>query len=322
MWSIGHTFRATAASRDLDPSDPMLIPLHQAADEHDGPLRRIFASGKSPGTKPVVHSTRTAPARVTAGARFRAALACVRRRVTTRILTAAIAALTVMSTASPGFAQSVPEAVTRETIDRWMVELSNSDRWGAEDERGTLNLITPDATFRAAGLVRNGITVSLSHDYITERAEDATSPFEHEMLANRGNFASDRLGVAFHGFAHTHMDALCHNSHEGWLYNGFARDSVVLPEGCARLGITAAKDGIVTRGILVDVARLRGVEYLEPGTPIHIEDLEAWEAETGIRIGPGDVLLVRAGRWARRAAEGPWATGGLAAGLHASVAPW
>jgi kynurenine formamidase len=83
-----------------------------------------------------------------------------------------------------------------------------------------------------------------------------------------------------------------------------------------------AKQGVVTRGVLVDIARLRGVEYLEPGTAIYVEDLEAWERETGIRIGQGDVLLVRAGRWARRADEGAWATARLGAGLHVSVAPW
>jgi kynurenine formamidase len=97
---------------------------------------------------------------------------------------------------------------------------------------------------------------------------------------------------------------------------------VVQEAGCASLDITAAKQGIVSRGILLDIARLKGVEYLEPGTPIYPEDLEAWLAEAGITVRPGDVLLVRSGRWARRAEAGPWATGRLAAGLHASVAPW
>jgi kynurenine formamidase len=106
------------------------------------------------------------------------------------------------------------------------------------------------------------------------------------------------------------------------MYNGIPRTTVDTIAGCVRLGITTAKQGVVTRGILMDIARLKGVEYLEPGTQIYVEDLEAWEARAGIRVGPGDVLLVRAGRWARRAEEGPWATGRLAAGLHASVAPW
>jgi kynurenine formamidase len=237
----------------------------------------------------------------------------------THILLAVAAAL--FAVAAPAGAQTTPE-LTREIIDQWMVELSNTGRWGADDERGTLNLITPEISARAAALVRSGISVSLSHDYITEEAEDATSPLEHEMLGSQGAFASDRLGVAFHGYAHSHMDALCHNSYQGQMYNGYPRTEVVLEDGCARLGITNAKQGIVTRGILMDIARLKGVEYLEPGTPIYVEDLEAWEAQSGVTVGPGDVVLVRSGRWARREAEGPWATGRLAAGLHPTVARW
>jgi kynurenine formamidase len=205
-----------------------------------------------------------------------------------------------------------------------MEELSNRGRWGAEDERGTINLITPEHRVRAAALVRTGVTASLSHDYLKERAEDATSPFGHEILGNpAAGYLSDRYTVSYHGYAHSHMDALCHNSLDGVMYNGFPRTTVD-PEaaGCTRLGITNWKEGIVTRGVLMDIARLRGVDYLEPGTPIYAEDLEAWERQTGITVGPGDVIFVRAGRWARRAEEGPWATGRTAAGLHASAVPW
>ncbi|MCH7533993.1 MAG: cyclase family protein [Gemmatimonadetes bacterium] len=213
--------------------------------------------------------------------------------------------------------------VTRETVERWMVDLSNSGRWGATDERGTLNLITPEHSVRAARLVTEGLSVSLSHDYLKEAAADATSPFGHVLLGSaRSGFLSDRYTIAYHGYAHSHMDALCHYSYEGLMYNGISRETVDPDDGCVRLGITNAKQGIVTRGILIDIARLRGVEYLEPGTAIHVDDLEAWEAEVGITVGPGDVVFVRSGRWARRAQEGAWATGRLAAGLHASVAPW
>jgi len=215
--------------------------------------------------------------------------------------------------------------VTAETIERWMRELSNAGRWGADDELGTLNLITPQHRVRAAGLVTAGVSVSLSHDYLKERAEDATSPLGHELLGStQAGYLSDRYTIAYHGYAHSHMDALCHNSLEGVMYNGISRATVDTAgdAGCVRLGITNAKQGVVTRGILMDIARLKGVDYLEPGTPIYIEDLEAWEREAGVRVGPGDVVLVRAGRWARRADEGAWATGRLAAGLHASVVPW
>jgi kynurenine formamidase len=224
----------------------------------------------------------------------------------------------------PPLSAQVRDPVTSAQIDVWMSELSNAGRWGPADERGTLNLITPGHTVTAAGLVREGYAVSLSHDYLKEAAEDATSPFGHEILGagGQGAFVSDRFNVVFHGYAHSHLDALCHMSHQGISYNGFARSAISADEGCPTLAITTMKSGIATRGILVDIPRLRGLDYLEPGAPIYPEDLEAWEAETGVRIGPGDALLVRSGRWARRAEEGPWATGRLAAGLHASVAPW
>ena len=129
-------------------------------------------------------------------------------------------------------------AVTEETIRLWMDELSNRGRWGADDERGTLNLITPEHRIRAAGLVREGITVSLSHDYIKEEAADATSPWGHELLGSgTGAFLSDRYTIAYHGFAHSHMDALCHNSFEGVMYNGISRDTVNPEEGVRLSGL-------------------------------------------------------------------------------------
>ena len=214
--------------------------------------------------------------------------------------------------------------VTSETIDEWMVELSNRGRWGPDDELGTLNLITAEHRVAAAGLVSAGISVSLSHDYIKEVAADATSPFGHELLGTGrgGGFLSDRYTIFYHGYAHSHMDALCHNAYRGMMYNGFSRETVDPDEGCVRLGITNVKQGIVTRGILMDIARLREVDYLEPGTPIYVEDLEAWEAQAGITVRSGDVVFVRGGRWARRAEQGAWNTGRTSVGLHASVAPW
>ncbi len=122
-------------------------------------------------------------------------------------------------------------------------------------------------------------------------------------------------------FAHSHMDGLTHFSHDGKLYNGVSVD--VLEKGGARkLGIQNAKDGIFTRGVLVDIPWLRGVEFLEPGTAITSEDLEAWEAKTSVKIGSGDVLLIRTGRWERVRQRGQWNFLEEAAGSHASLARW
>ncbi len=214
--------------------------------------------------------------------------------------------------------------VTAAMVEQWMTDLSNWGRWGDDDQLGTLNLITAEKRLEAISLARVGTSVSLSHNYLKERAQDATSPFEHEMLGigSPGVFRSDRYSISYHGYAHSHLDALCHMMHEGRLYNGYVRDDEVTEGGCNKLAIINYKQGIVTRGILMDIARLKGVEYLEPGTPIYVEDLEAWEREAGMRVGSGDIVLVRSGRWARRAEVGPWATGREAAGLHASVVPW
>ena len=215
--------------------------------------------------------------------------------------------------------------LTRADIDRWMTELSNWGRWGKDDEMGALNLITPQKRRQAAALVREGVTVSLAHNTNTEAAPDNESPFAHEMTItgenNPGQFSADRIGVFYHGYQHTHMDALCHMFWQGKMYNGVAQTEVT-KKGATKLGIHNVKQGIVTRGLLIDIPRLRGVAYLEPNAAIYPEDLDAWEKKAKVKIGPGDVIFIRTGRWARRAALGPWNVGASAAGLDASCARW
>jgi hypothetical protein len=204
-------------------------------------------------------------------------------------------------------------------FDELFQRVKNWGRWGPEDQLGSANLVTVAKRKQAAGLVKQGITVSLAHNPLTERAEDNASPFEHTM--NRG-FTTDRYSVAYHGYAHSHIDALCHILYKDQTYNGYPRAEVNTEKGCTKLGIDNLKSGIVTRGVLVDIPRLKGVEFLEPGTAVYVEDLEAWEKKAGVKIGSGDAVLLRTGRWARRAKMGPWAVGQREAGLHASVAPW
>ena len=206
-----------------------------------------------------------------------------------------------------------------EEFDQLFKQVSNWGRWGKDDQLGSVNLITPAKRRQALALPKTGESVSLAHNPLTEKAEDNSSPFEHTML--RGN-NMDHYAVSYHGYAHSHIDALCHILYKDQTYNGYARAEVNTDKGCTKLGIEQLKNGVITRGVLVDIARLRGVEYLEPGTPIYVEDLEAWEKKAGVKIEPGDALLLRTGRWARRARLGPWNVGRNAAGLHASVAPW
>src|SRR4051794_33435157 len=204
-------------------------------------------------------------------------------------------------------------------FDELFHKVSNWGRWGKDDQLGSANLVTAAKRKQAVALVKSGVTVSLAHNVLTEKAEDNASPFEHTML--RG-FNMDRYAVSYHGYAHSHIDALCHILYKDQTYNGYARAEVNTEKGCTRLGIDNLKNGIVTRGVLIDIPRLRGVEFLEPGTPVYVEDLEAWEKKAGVKIASGDAILLRTGRWARRAKLGPWNVCQKAAGLHASVAPW
>ena len=206
-----------------------------------------------------------------------------------------------------------------EEFNTMFQSLNNWGRWGDDDELGTMNLVTAAKTREAVTLVRRGVTVSLAHNPIPDEAPDnPDSAFNHTMGRT---LRSDTYEFTYHGYGVSHIDSLCHFLWNDRLYND-TPPSVTTPDGCGKLGIQNLKNGIVTRGILLDFPRLKGVSYLEPQTPIYVEDIEAWEEQAGIRVSPGDAIFVRTGRWARRAALGPWQVSGNSAGLHASVLPW
>jgi kynurenine formamidase len=106
------------------------------------------------------------------------------------------------------------------------------------------------------------------------------------------------------------------------MWYGISGDNVTAESGAQKGSVYVARDGIFTRGVLMDIARLKGVPYLEPGTRIYIEDLEAWEEMADVRVSAGDAIFIRTGRWARRAALGPWDVNNNRAGLDPSVIPW
>ena len=230
----------------------------------------------------------------------------------------------VLVFACPAVNAASEHAVSRVQYDRWMQAISNWGRWGADDELGTLNLITPERRREAAGLVRTGEAVSMALDLNKVVGPLNSNPFNHSLEV--GTFgghevAGDAYSVSYHGFAHSHIDGLPHFAHKGKLYNGFPV-GVLKPGGAEKLGIHNAKDGIITRGVLVDMPWLKGKDWLEPGTVITADDFEAWEKKTGVTVRSGDVLLVRTGRWARVREKGEWGFLEGAAGSHASVALW
>lgn len=208
-------------------------------------------------------------------------------------------------------------------IDQLVEDISNWGRWGADDQLGTLNLITAETRKAAANLVEQGISVSLSQDLLLEAAVDNGNPFEHDMPtmpSTTNPWAVDKIGVRFHGLVHSHIDALCHYHYKGKYYNDRSV-SMVTEEGCSNNSVMAMVDGIFTRGVLMDIPRLKGRDWLEPGYAVTPEDLEAWEEETGITVQSGDAVLLRTGRWARREALGAWAREGFA-GWHVSTVEW
>ena len=221
-------------------------------------------------------------------------------------------------------AQESRSAVTKAQYDRWKTELSNWGRWGRDDEIGTMNLITPEKRREAAALVNEGFSVSLAQDALTEEAEDNSNPYVR-IVTSTGpdSAANDYYTIRFHGLAHTHLDALGHMLFDGKFYNGFSAAEVITKEnGATKGGINNLKTGIFTRGILMDIARLKGVPYLDLESRIYTEDLEAWERKAGVKVSAGDALFIRTGRWARRAELGPWNVIRQSAGVDPSVIPW
>ena len=217
---------------------------------------------------------------------------------------------------------NLPE-VTAEEVQAWLDEFSNWGRWGPNDELGTLNLITTEKRLKAASMVEDGTVVSLARDVNKDTAPDNPQPIGHSarFSGNRIGWGSDSYTINYHGYSYSHIDALPHTGVGGSLYNGYCTETVG-ESGAEKLGVQVMQHGLFTRAVLIDIPRLRDVQFLEPGTAISREELERWERESGVEIEPGDVLLVRTGRWAKRAQDGPWAAGRQLAGLHASTAGW
>ena len=223
-----------------------------------------------------------------------------------------------------------PTPLTETDLQAMFDELSNWGRWGADDERGALNFITADVRRQAMALARDGITVSCALPLAVTPAPDNPNPVRHLMTAagdvagvaeglqSTGNY----FAIAPHGFAITHLDALCHVLVGGKMYNGFDA-SAVKSNGAEKNSIMAAKDGVVGRGVLLDIPALRGVDYLEPAERIEPAELVAAEQRQGVDVREGDILLVATGRDARRDRLGAWSAvdPGLA-GLSAHCLPF
>jgi len=210
----------------------------------------------------------------------------------------------------------------RTAFDALYQRLRDATPWGPEDRRGGLNYITPARVLAAAGEVRLGRTVTLEAPIETRAAPDNPEPAVDEMMGTGDQadpagltFARDRLSMNVHGNADSHIDALCHVMYRARLYNGVPADTVT-SAGADELSIELASNGIVGRGVLLDIPRLHGVPWLEPGDHVTSDDLTKAEEAQGVRVGEGDLLFVRVGHRERRNAMGPWDSAASRAGLH------
>ena len=229
----------------------------------------------------------------------------------------------------------MPTTPTEQDVIRMLDALSNWGRWGKDDQLGTLNLVQPKHRLAAAALVTDGVPVSCSRPISTEITADTTfQPLRFMVDSGEGRDtasparrlerrgASEFIGMVFHGYTITHVDSPAHYFWDGKIYNGRSCNLVTAREGATVEAVDLLKDGVVSRGVLLDVAALKG-RWLDSGEGVMPEDLEAAEKAQGVRVGEGDVLLIRTGYYGRRRAEGPrhpLKDGSPAA--HVACAPW
>src|SRR5262245_46050467 len=234
-----------------------------------------------------------------------------------------IGGIVVRSQGAPASGAASHPLVTQAEFERWQKDLSNWGRWGPNDEIGALNLITPAKRKQAAALVKEGFAVSLASNAATQKDIDVPCPNEWAMINASANGAADRIAYpCIHGAGTTHFDAFGHIAFGGKMWNGYPMSLVTMEGGASKNDILAMKNGVVTRGVLYDIPRLKGVPYLEPGTRVYPEDLEAWEKKAGVKVGQGDALFFRWGRWARKAKMGNYPIATEMAGLDKTVIPW
>ncbi|MGH7247732.1 MAG: cyclase family protein, partial [Pseudomonadota bacterium] len=208
-------------------------------------------------------------------------------------------------------------------------KLSNWGRWGKDDERGALNFITDAKRAGAAQLVKLGHAVSLALPLATIPAADNPTPVTHLMVQAGLDshemplpYAGDYFAIAPHGMANTHIDALCHVFWQKKMYNGFDAGEVG-SHGAKKCAITVAREGIIGRGVLLDIPKIKKIDWMEPGDRIFPEDLDAAEKEHHVRVDEGDILLIRTGRAARRKVKGGWDPNRVGLpGLDATCLEW
>jgi kynurenine formamidase len=221
---------------------------------------------------------------------------------------------------------------TREEVLSYLHERRNWGRWGKDDEVGAINLITPEKKVKAAALVRSGQSVSLSRPFPKEPRHGNPHPAQHWMKTiprGEGGFSADFYGIFYHGVASTHLDALCHTWDDKGMWNGRHPTKEITFDGATFGGVQHWKEGLITRGVLLDVPKHRGEPYVTMDQPVHGWELEDIAKAEGITLEPGDAVVVYSGREALQAEHpGKYYQPSLdifspeRPGLHASCLPF
>ena len=221
---------------------------------------------------------------------------------------------------------------TEAEVLSWIRERRNWGRWGPDDQMGAMNLVTPERRVAAARLVRSGRSVGLSREFPKEPGPNNALPAHHYMRTlprGTGGFAADYYGIFYHGVASTHIDALCHTWDEQAMWNGRDPKKEIGFDGATFGSIEHWADGIVVRGVMLDVPRHRGTASVTHDRPVHGWELEDILARRGVRLQPGDAVCVYSGREAWQAANPdlsygrPFSAGPQQRpGLHVSCLPF
>jgi kynurenine formamidase len=194
-----------------------------------------------------------------------------------------------------------------EELDALFDELNNAGRWGADDELGTLNYITPEKRVNAAALVREGRAMSIARNLDTVQSPNNPQPVRHSMCyqSHYPIGCVDAVVIDMHGFSITHLDAVAHVYRGQDVYNGRKAEDVVLPTGLSFADILVQQDGMFTRGVLLNIAAVRGKDWMDSDDGVYAADLIAAEERQGIKVSSGDCIFVYTGLQKRESAEGP-----------------
>ncbi len=215
------------------------------------------------------------------------------------------------------------QAPNKDEVMSYLRERRNWGRWGEKGSAGAINLIDAEKRLEAVSLVKNGRTVSLSRPFPVEPKAENPRPAQHFMSVmerpHGGGAAMDYYGIFYHGTATTHIDALCHVWDSGGMWDGKSPDETLNFSGGTYGTVDAWSDGILTRGVLLDVPESRGTSYVTLDSPVHGWELEEVAKAQGVEIKPGDAVMVYSGREAYAVDHGGnWAGGDSRPGLHAS----